>query len=303
MARKLFLALASLVASLALLEVGFSLFHVEPDGFRHTRAAQRWLERYWIPINSLGYRDVEHDLDALAAARRVFVVGDSFAAADGLPDIQDRFSSRLAERLGPPWSVVLLAQPGWNTAHQQKALAAFPLSPHVLVVSYYLNDIEGAAQEHGRTFEIDLSVRPAWLQGAVERSNLLNFVYWRLARSQFWSLGEGYADYVYDAFRDPAVWQTHAAELDALITPARQRGTLVVAVVFPHLFDIEGSADAVDQVIAHFEDASVPVVDVRELVRAAGLSPAERLAGPMDPHPSAAVHRLVGDALFGLVAP
>ncbi len=302
MAAKLGLGLLSTLVTLLLLEAGFAALHVEPDGFRHTLASQRWYAAHWKPLNRLGFRDAEIDPARLASTRRLFVVGDSFAAGDGIADPGDRFAGRLAERLGADWSVTLLAMPGWNTPQQARALASFPYTPRVLVVSYYLNDIEDAAKRHGRRFEMDLSVRPAWLAGAVGSSSLLNFAYWRVARSRMWSVGRGYADFVYDAYREPAVWQSHAAELDALIAPARRRGALVHAVVFPHLWDLDGSAEAVAKVGDHLRAQGVSVLDVRELVLAGDWEAEALRVGAVDPHPSAALHAAVADALFEQVA-
>ncbi len=298
MTAKLLLALASSAATWLLLELGFGLLHVASDGFGHTRSAQRWAERYWHPINAAGYRDVAHDPAVLASTRRVFVVGDSFAAGHGIEASRDRFPDRLRADLGERWSVVLIAQPGWNTPTQAKALAALPLQPHVLLLTYYLNDIEDAARDQGRVFDFDLRVRPDWLAGPVAASNVLDFAYWRIARSHIADAGLGYADFVYAAYRDPEVWAAHTAELDAIVVPAQRRGTLVHAVVFPHLFDLAGSAEPVAQVRDYLTAQGVDVLDVLALLRE-GDWPAERLVvAPLDPHPSVALHAAVAEAVL-----
>jgi hypothetical protein len=44
-----------------ILEFVFYKFFVRSDGFAFTLASARWFQEYWHPINSYGYRDVEHE--------------------------------------------------------------------------------------------------------------------------------------------------------------------------------------------------------------------------------------------------
>lgn len=301
--QRLLLAGASLALVLGVLEIGLRLAPPEPDGFGHTRAAQRWQARHWRPINAAGYRDVQHSAAELREDRRLVVLGDSFAAGSGVPDISDRFAGVLAEALGERWTVVVLARPGWSSGHQAEALEGFPYPPHVVVLSYYLNDIEVAAAAHGHAFEIDLSVQPVWLAPLVASSDLASFVYWRLRRAQLWRTGRGYGDFVYDAFADEAVWQAHRRELERIVAHARRQGAIPVVVVFPHLFDLEGSREPVVRLTRFFEDAGVTVVDVAALIAAGDWTREELIAGPVDPHPSEPLHQAVGEALLPFVRP
>lgn len=294
---RLLLALASVALGVALLEGFLRVRPPEPDGFGQTRAAKRWHARHWKPINSGGFRDVEHPDSVLRSTRRLVVLGDSFAAGAGVEDVEERFAGVLADDLGEGWSVVVLARRGWSTREQADALARFSPAPHEVVLAYYLNDIEGAAARHGRTFEVDLSVHPSSLAPLVERSALANLLYWRLRRSRIWRTGRGYADFVYEAFADEAIWRSHRRELERLLAEVRRRGALPVVVLFPHLFDLEGSREPIARLERFFRRTGVPVVDIGSLIREGDWSRGELFAGPLDPHPSPALHRAVAEAL------
>ena len=86
--------------TLIVLESFFRAFVVYPDGFSYTLASQKRLAEYWKPINSFGYRDIEHDLSSLGSKKILFVVGDSFVAGQGIDNPRDRFSDVLAAQLG-----------------------------------------------------------------------------------------------------------------------------------------------------------------------------------------------------------
>jgi len=250
-------------------------------------------------VNRGGFRDVEHTEAALRSTRRLLVLGDSFAAGSGVPDYRDRFANLLEDRLGEKWSMVLLAKPGWHTDRQLEALEGFPLAPSQVLLSYYLNDIEAAAARHDRTFDLDLSIRPRWLSELVGGTDLGSFVYWRLRRATLRGAGLRYAEFVYACFWDEEIWKTHADQLRELFRVARRKGALVSVVAFPHLFDLEGSAGPLRRLRSLLEEERVPFLDVSGFV--GGWEPGDLVAGPLDPHPSDALHREVATRAYPLV--
>ncbi|MBI1879239.1 MAG: hypothetical protein HYR94_13645, partial [Chloroflexi bacterium] len=81
-------------------EFYFKVFFAQTDAYVFTLSAQNWMERYWQPINSLGYRDREWTPDEVSGKLKVMVVGDSLAAGLGIENYQDRFSNKLNQLLG-----------------------------------------------------------------------------------------------------------------------------------------------------------------------------------------------------------
>src|ERR1044071_207217 len=94
---------SSILYLLVILEVGFGLFFIQSDNFDYTLASQLWRARYWHPINSLGYRDIEHPPAEFRSRKAVFVVGDSFVAGLGAANPARRFPDVLQKLLGTRW--------------------------------------------------------------------------------------------------------------------------------------------------------------------------------------------------------
>jgi len=289
------LAAASLVLTLGALEAGFRAFAVYSDGLGETRAARRWFERYWGPLNRAGYRDREIDPAALAATHRLYVVGDSFAAGHGIEDREARFADTVRRGLGPAWSVVLLARNGWNTADELLALRAMAPPPDAVLLSWYVNDIE-AASPGAAPPRLDLDGEPGWVRGLVERSDLANFVYWRVRRTRLSGWQRAYRQRVLDAFDDPATWERYATQLRDVAALARADGAPLVVIAFPDLTDVAGTRAIVSRVAAVFRGEGAEVVDLAE--RFAGRAPEDLVVSAQDAHPNAVVHAEVADLVL-----
>ena len=118
----------------------------------------------------------------------------------------------------------------------------------MIVWSYYINDIENAAANHGRKTHPDLCIKSPWVRFLIENSHFLNFVYWRLFRG-FSRLAGGPKWESIDAdFEDAAIWRTPHLELQAVIEYARDRRIGLLAVIFPRLTDVGGSRNATGKV-------------------------------------------------------
>jgi hypothetical protein len=293
------LAVASLVLTLGSLEAGFRHFAVYSDGLGQTRAAQRWFQRYWGPLNHAGYRDREIDPAALAATRRLYVVGDSFAAGHGIEDREARFADRVRRGLGPAWSVVLLARNGWNTTDELLALRSMALPPDVIVLSWYVNDIEAVSPQAAPP-RLDLDGEPAGVRAVVQHSDLANFVYWRVRRTRLSGLQSAYWQSVLNAFDDPATWERYATQLRDVAALARAQGALLLVIAFPDLTDVVGTHTIVARVATVFRDEGAEVVDLAE--RFTGRPPQDLVVSALDAHPNAAVHAEVGELVLRRLA-
>jgi hypothetical protein len=141
----------------------FRFVYAESDGLP-TLASQNWLARYWH-TNALGYRDPDWDSDTLATRKTILVVGDSFAAGWGIANPDDRFGNVLGKRLGDDYAVINLGKPGASTVEERDDLQKYPLEKvDVVILQYYLNDIENAALSIGLDPKLDPTKdMPAWV--------------------------------------------------------------------------------------------------------------------------------------------
>jgi hypothetical protein len=285
----LLLSLLSLLLTLGALEAAFRFIPRSGPGL----AVKLWLERCWR-LDATGYREQPA---SPGGASTIIVVGDSFAAGFGICDPRDRFADQLAARLHEArpgqFTVFAVAAAGLGTRSEWERLQRFPHRPHLLVLAYYANDIEDTAADFGlrQPHYTPYAGLPWPMRPLVERSYLLNFVYWSVPRGDL----AAYREYYLGIWKDPRVVARHLGELDAFFP----LGVPVVLVIFPHLTDLDVSAVYVDKVAGHFRARGAHVVDVRDLVR--DLPVRERVVNAADFHASVAVHHRVGRALTTVV--
>lgn len=289
----------SLFLTLMATELFFKLFFAQSDGFRYTLASQNWFDRYWTE-NSQGYRDQEWTSDKLIGKTKIMVVGDSFVAGNGIADPADRFANQLGRMLGPEYAVMVVASPGWDTIDEVKAIVEYPYPPDILVLSYYINDIEGVAYESGAQrpqIRTEPSMGLAWL---VENSYAMNFLYWRLIRlgPQEWA-DIYWNDWLTRIHHDPEIRWRHHQELLTIINGAAAEQIPLYVVVFPNLAAVEESQPFIQPVIDLFEQHDVPVLNVSHLL--AGRDPAETTVNAVDAHPNEQVHHQVAEALYDML--
>jgi lysophospholipase L1-like esterase len=294
-------ALAGLVLFLSLMaaELYFKLFFAQSDAYFFTLAAQNWQERYWQPINSLGYRDREWTAEAVAGKLKVAVVGDSIAAGVGINNYEDRFSNVLNQLLGDETVVFNVASPGWSTRREIEAIVSYPYRPDILILTYFINDIEGAAYHQGlKQPRVVRDPSPLW-QPLIQNSYAINFMYWRLARFGQREGQAAYLAWVAEIFNNPEVWWVHQQELQTIYDGTRSEGIPLIVVIFPNLTTLAESRQFVAPVAEFFQSRGVPVLDVSHLL--AGSAPQALTASPVDSHPNEVVHWAVAEQLAQLI--
>jgi len=279
----------AVLLTLLLLEVGMTLFFAQSDGFNLTLSSRNWFARYWQPINSLGYRDVEPRAPR-PGEKFVLVVGDSFVAGHGVNRAEDRFADVLERSLGPGWRVGNAARIGWDTMDEDRALRGYPVVPNLVVLAYFVNDIYGAAAI--RHFPLKFPVRfPHFppLKYVVDHFALANFVYWRLARmGNMEGAARLFWDRLRQAYADPGVWAEHASELDSIVSWCRERHIPLIALIIPHLADVAGTAPMTAKVAAYFRSQGVPTLDLTG--RLLGRKPSDMMVNSVDSHANVALN-------------
>lgn len=295
-ALSLLLVFDSVCLSLVVIETGFSLFMNQSDGFNITMSSRNWFKDHWKPVNSLGYRDDE-PAPPVQGQKTVLVVGDSFAAGHGVDDYRDRFSNRLGGLLGAGYRVCNASNIGWDSSEELQALKTYPVKPDVVVLSYYLNDIFGAAKKVH--FDLPFGVRfpsNAVARHLVENSALVNFVYWRLARmGNMENAEESFWERLKMAFSDPAVWAVHEKELDGIVRLCREKGARLIVLVFPAFPDAAGSAPLTAKIAAFFQSRGATAFDLTPLFESR--DPKDLVVNAVDSHPNETVHEEVAGLL------
>lgn len=281
------------------LEFFFKVFFAQSDGFRYTLASQNWYNRYWQE-NSLGYRDVEWSPEAVADKTKIMVVGDSFVAGSGIANPQNRFSNQLGRLLGDDYVVFNVGSPGWDTIDEVEAIVEYPYKPDILVLSYYINDIEGVAYESGAQRPQIRQDPPGWLQPLVNHSYALNFLYWRLIR-----LGpQEWADIYWNNWlrkisADPDIRWRHRQELLTIIEGAAAEQISLYVVIFPNLAAVQESQEMLQPTVDLFDEHHIPVLNVSNLL--IGRDPTSIMVNTVDSHPNEQVNLEVANRLYQMI--
>ena len=298
----LLVAVDAAVVVLLLLEIFMAFFFVQSDGFNITMSSRKWFERCWQPVNSLGYRDVE-PAPRSGNEKIVAILGDSFVAGHGIDRAGDRFGNGLGQRLGPGWRVVNIAKIGWDTVDEYEALAAYPVTPDVVVLAYFVNDIYRAAEKNGHPLTFAVHFPQSRLaKYLVDHFALANFAYWRLARvGNVDDASKGFWERLRDAYADPAVFAAHAGELDAIVGWCREHHVRLLALLIPSLSDVAGSAPMTARVAAYFADRNIDTLDMTPMLT--GKSPGELVVNGVDSHANIRLNAEMADMLYRAIAP
>ncbi|MHC1712587.1 MAG: SGNH/GDSL hydrolase family protein [Solidesulfovibrio sp.] len=290
----------SVMVVLIVLELGMALFFAQSDGFNLTMSSRNWFERHWHPINSLGYRDVEPQ-PISDHEKFVLLLGDSFTAGHGINSAEDRFGNVLARDLGPGWRVGNAAKNGWDTGDEARALQAYPVTPDVVVLAYYVNDIFRAAKECNFSMPFAVHFPKNFVSKyLVNHFALVNFVYWRLARmGNMQGAVQGFSERLQAAYDDPQVWAAHVAELDAIVGWCRERHIRLIAMVIPNLGDVAGSTPITARVVSYFTARGVQSVDLAP--RLSGRAPADMMVNGVDSHANVRLNAEMAELLCPVI--
>ena len=283
--------------ALAIGEAYYRYDHDTTDSLSYSRTSQRWFSRHWR-TNAAGFRDnIEYAARIQPGKRRITLLGDSFTAAHGVKDVEDRFANRL-RRAHPEWEVHLLAQPGWDTGDELDALkSAIEHGDQIdeVVLVYMLNDVADILPEWATTWKRimgDASRRP-WLQ---RHSYLVDaMVHWiKLLREPDML---NYFEFVRDGYRGP-VWQLQMQRLDSLRNMVNAASGHLLVVTFPFLHALGPKYEyrfIHDEMKEFWRERGVPQLDLLGTYQ--NIPPAKLVVNRFDAHPNEDAHRLAAEAI------
>ncbi len=298
LAQNIALSFFSFLAVLIVLELFFYSF-AQSDALGYTLASRNWFKRYWVK-NSFGYRDIEWTSELLEGRTKAMVVGDSFAAGYGIEHKEDIFSYVLGEKLGSDYAVMNVARNGVNTEAAIKNALDYPYEPNIVILTFYVNDIDGVAPNNGLPHPPALLIEvPPSLEPWVENSYAANFLYWRVYRLGTNEWDNTYWTWLQSRYNDPDIWQAYEEQLLFINAYMNENDKQLIVVVFPHLTAVEESRPITSKVIDLFAKRGVPVLDVTDLVD--GMDSGDLIVNSFDPHPSKFLHHLIGKELTKLV--
>jgi hypothetical protein len=292
------ISLTTLIVLFFAAEYYLRIFQITTDQSNFTLAGHHWQENFnWDHLNTLGYRD--HEPQTGGGLMHIAIVGDSFVMGQGINDLDDTFAQQLEARLGACCDVNVIAREGWDTQSAFQALQQYPITPDILIVSYYLNDIENLMS---RSFEDQTSRYPLldnptmfWI---VFHFFVPNCLYYNLTLTTSDQTADAVSGYI-AAHMDDAMWLRQAETLRAIKAWADERDAALIVLLWPHITAIEASQPAVQRVGDFMIEQGVTVVDMSAPLRAQPT--AELIVNRLDTHPGIAAHRLAAGALYPVV--
>lgn len=283
---------APLVVTLIFLEIIFMYVPQSHEGVL-SKASQIWWQKYWHPVNALGYHDREVVNEP--GKKNILFVGDSFSAGHGLENVEDRYSNIIAKKLGSEkYSVYNIGISGADTREEARRLKEFPVKPNTIVLEYFPNDVEKVGREKGLSLEgtepyADLRGPMAML---VKRFYLPNFIYWQLPHASF----STFEKFVQTAYTDTTVLNAHLRDLDQMIEYRDSTNSEMYAVFVPFLFQLEKSGGYTKPVEDYLRSKGVKVVTLTEEI--AKVPEKNRVVGKNDGHASAEVNAIIAEKLL-----
>jgi hypothetical protein len=223
-------------------------------------------------------------------------VGDSNAAASGIPDYRDGMGPVLATHLGDEWVVPIVAQGGWGTKAELQGLSDYPHEPDLVVLQYFLNDITESAVTFGKSPVPPIEI-PTGVMGFVSRhSFLFDRLYWRVYRARMMERGGAFWANLEAAYADPKIWEDHRKSILSFIQYTQERDIPMLAVLLPSVTNAELNQSIIAKVGGVFTSQDVPVLDLMEPLstwRAEDI-----VISPVNGHPNAAVDKEIGRWIY-----
>jgi len=275
------------------------VFSIVPksNGSGHSYGAKLWFRYYWRPMNSYAFRDEEPQNHK----KTIFFVGDSFTAAQGINSIEDRFSNLVGKQL-EGYQAITLAVNGADTRREYSLMRDFidksGITPDVIVLNYFGNDIDKVAMSKGLNFE---GIQPYEHLGKIplffiEGSYLVNFLYWSFPHAS----AEGYIAFLEKAYNDSAIFQAHKKDLKQFIYYANEHDIKMYVTIIPFMQDVEFSNVLYgNKISTFFKNNQVETIDLGTTI--SDIDANERTINANDGHASKLVHKRFSEKLIEVI--
>jgi lysophospholipase L1-like esterase len=308
-------ALLTLAIMLVIGELYFRYGVHKSDSVDLTLMAKHWKEECWTPIftvNSefqgksykIDYRDRTWADADVQGKKKIMIIGDSFVAGHGVCNAKDRFSDILQSKLGDGYAVFNLGVNGWGTPEETFYPLLYPYKPDIIVLSYFVNDINNAIKiVRGNDAIPNPPPAPDWLANTpLKDSYLVDFVYWQIVyKRQFAeSLGKIWQVHL-DAYSDPKVWAEHEKEIMQVIDWSKKINAPLVVITWPMLDNMNLSATQIQKVDDLLKANNIPFVSASDLFR--NDPPESIVVNNIDSHPNENAHKQMAEALYTALQP
>jgi hypothetical protein len=255
-------------------------------------------------LNSLGWRDEEHEEEKPPGTYRILGLGDSYLFGQGVrrEDIcLSKLGRVLTEALpGKPIETINTGVSAMNTANERRLLERHGLKyePDLVIVHFVLNDVEKDLFGEGPKVEFfqdytSIYQTPDTLS---EYSYLWSWVRQRYLQHK---RGREYIKECLESFTsDSAKWRLSSTALDDIQALCRRNGIALLVVIFPFYVGLDGDypfQPIHDTIRNHCLARSIHVLDLSE--HYASFNGPELWVHPTDQHPNEIAHEIAAEAM------
>ena len=300
------------VALVLVLSEGFLRFRFaiapETQGFP-TYATDLWKRKY-IKLNSVGFRDAEHELRPVQKdVHRLVVVGDSYAFGWGIRDVSDRFGEQLATKLilrdGEKWESINASRGDTHTLdHIDFLRAILSLQPKIVILLYVFNDIDYLHPVTSRTGQseapLSLVERIHPVRILFRNSFLFQEIYVR-ARLHLYSQMVN-SESSHDPYEEIDTMNIHMNDISRFVSMAKQAGATVAVVPFEiGILENEGVRQRYANFVRRCINHDIPVLPITAGVYT-GYNFRQLTVNALDRHPNELANRLAAQAVSNQLA-
>jgi hypothetical protein len=268
---------------------------VDPETWGYpTYSSILWENRY-VNFNTQVFRDDDHALVKPHGARRLLMIGDSFAFGWGVKSLDDRMDIRIGKALergtNERWETMNMAHGETTTLdHIRYLKQALPYKPDIVLLLYAFNDmnylfpIPPRREFYGFGPSAILYRNSYLFQEIFVR---LHYMRYRYAPS---------VNGTFDPYRDDALLNRHFEDLAEFVTLARRGGASVWIIPFDIRLSLgEPFVGRYEQFVSMARSRNLPVLSLEETLRR---YPYHRLTvNRLDAHPNAFANRLGAEAI------
>ena len=294
----------STICFLAVLEIIFmfiSLSHGSGEAF----SGKIWGNRYWNPINKLGFRDEEPK----KGKNTVFFVGDSFTAGWGVKKIEDRFGEVAASELkkqGKAINEINLGRYGADTRLEYHIFETFikktKIKPNHIVLQYFVNDMDKLIPNNFKCNLPTLNI-PTWKKTMIEGSYLANYISNIYPTQNNYNLPKecDYLEKLKSVYSNNSLWKKEENQLAKFQSYCKQNKIKMTIVFFPFMEDLTlaKKIGIENRIFLFCKKNKVDFLDVTNLLNK--IPREKRQVSIVDSHASDVVHKLVGKKIIAYI--
>ncbi|PLX06995.1 MAG: hypothetical protein C0596_12740 [Marinilabiliales bacterium] len=209
------------------------------------------------------------------------------------------FTNLLKTKLAMNYSIFNLGVCGSHTQREYDSLLSYPVQPDIIILAYYHNDIESAMNAKGISPNITNPKDElcAFSRLFVNNSLFFNYMFTKYAKSKISAQFMESKNNDILAYLNEDLWQKQTEYLDNFYNYSIENNVRLIIIFFPAMgegitFTHELAGVKLEE---YCIDKGIQYLDLYPKIQ--NLEVYERVANPMDHHPSAEVNSIIADLI------